>query len=93
MENELNYDVDFRQINAIDNLTCNEIKIKFLAQFYFNLFDYCWKNKKKLFITATIEPELWLIQLDRFCVENAGAIADRIRQSLEIIYLEGESKR
>jgi hypothetical protein len=94
MENELNYDTNFKKINAVDNVVIEASKIKFLSQFYFDLIDYCWKNEKKLCLTSIHLPEKWLSSFFELKAENAGAIADRMKKnSYELIELTNGSLR
>lgn len=93
MEGELNYDIDFRDINAVDNLCMSDSKIKFLSDYYFNLIDWCWKYQKKLYLTSTKDYNFWLDMLSKINLENAEAIASRFSNNIEIIELKGNDKR
>lgn len=92
-ENELNYDLKISRINAIDNITVNENKIKYLCQFYFDLIDYHYVNKKRLYISSTLNYNVWLNELNRLSAENAGAIASRFSNNIELIELKGDDRR
>ena len=93
MEGELNYDKDFRDINAVDNLCISDLKIKFLSDYYFNLIDYCWKHHKKLYLTSTKKHNYWIEMLSYMNNENAEAIASRFSNATEIIELKGNDRR
>jgi hypothetical protein len=93
MEGELNYDKDFRDINAVDNLCISDSKIKFLSDYYFNLIDYCWKHHKKLYLTSTKKHNYWIEMLSYMNNENAEAIASRFSNAIEIIELKGDDRR
>ena len=93
MEGELNYDKDFRDINAVDNLCISDSKIKFLSDYYFNLIDYCWKHHKKLYLTSTKKHNYWIEMLSYMNNENAEAIASRFSNAIEIIELKGNDRR
>lgn len=93
MEGELNYDKDFRDINAVDNLCISDSKIKFLADYYFNLIDFCWKCHKKLYMTSTKKYNYWIEMLSKVNTENAEAIASRFSNVIEVIELQGADKR
>lgn len=93
MEGELNYDIDFKKINAIDNLAISESKMKYLADYYFNLIDWCWKNKKKLYLTSTKKFDEWLSFFSKYNNESAQAIASRFSNNLEYIELLGQDRR
>ena len=93
MEGELNYDKDFRDINAVDNLCISDSKIKFLSDYYFNLIDYCWKHHKKLYLTSTKKHDYWIEMLSNVNNENAEAIASRFSNAIEIIELKGNDRR
>ena len=93
MESELNYNKDFRDINAIDNLYMSGSKIKFLSDYYFNLMDYCWKHHKKLYMTSTRHYNEWIKLLSSVNVENAESIASRFSNVIQAIELKGDDKR
>ena len=93
MEGELNYDKDFRDINAVDNLCISDSKIKFLSDYYFNLIDYCWKHHKKLYLTSTKKHDYWIEMLSNVNNENAEAIASRFSNAIEVIELKGNDRR
>ena len=93
MEGELNYDKDFRDINAVDNLCISDSKIKFLSDYYFNLIDYCWKHHKKLYLTSTKKHDYWIEMLSSVNNENAEAIASRFSNAIEVIELKGNDRR
>lgn len=87
MEGELNYDFNFKKIDSIDNLAISESKMKFLADFYFNLIDWCWKNNKKLYLTSTKDFKEWLSFFSKYNSESSHAIASRFSNNLEVINL------
>jgi DNA replication protein DnaC len=93
MEGEINYDTNFKRINAIDNIGISEGKFKFLSDYYFNLFDYCWRSEKKLYFTSTLSPEKWIEKLRIVNPENAAAIASRLSNVTDIICLTGSDRR
>lgn len=93
MEGELNYDYSFKDINAVDNLCISDAKMKFLADYYFNLIDYCWKNHKKLYLTATKKYSEWIKMLSNYNMESAEAIASRLSNVTDVIELVGNDRR
>jgi DNA replication protein DnaC len=93
MEGELCYDVNFKKIDAVDNLGISESKFKFLADYYFNLIDWSWKQHKKLYLTSTLSYSKWIEILSKYNTESAEAIASRFSNNIEIIELTGDDKR
>ena len=93
MEGELNYDIDFKKINAVDNLAISDSKMKFLADYYFNLIDWKWKTHQKLILTSTKKPNEWLELLSKYNNESAEAISSRFSNSIDIIELIGNDRR
>lgn len=93
MEGELDYDYNFKDINAVDNLCISDAKMKFLADYYFNLIDYCWKCHKKLYLTSTKKYSEWVKLLSNYNMESAEAIASRLSNVTDVIHLEGCDRR
>jgi chromosomal replication initiation ATPase DnaA len=93
MEGEINYETNFKRISAVDNIGISEGKFKFLSDYYFNLFDYCWRSEKKLYLTSTLNPDKWLDKLRVVNPENAAAIASRLSNVTDIIELIGDDRR
>jgi len=93
MEGELCYDINFKRINAVDNLGISESKFKFLADYYFNLIDWSWKQHKKLYLTSTLSHEKWIEILSNYNTEAAEAIASRFSNNIEIIDLGNIDRR
>ena len=93
MEGELDYDVNFKRLNAIDNLAISDNKMKFLADYYFNLIDWHWKTHKKLFLTSTISINKWLELLSKYNIDSAEAISSRFSNKIDNIELFGNDKR
>jgi DNA replication protein DnaC len=93
MEGELNYDMPFKDIDAVDNLCISDSKMKFLADYYFNLIDWCWKCHKKLYLTSTKPLKEWLRMLSMYNTESAEAIASRLSNVTDLVELTGNDRR
>jgi predicted YcjX-like family ATPase len=94
MENEMDYNyTKFSQVNAVDNITCESSKLKYLNSLYFDIIDYCCKNKKRLYFTSTKDFQSWINAMAEFSNENARAISSRFSNNIDLIDLGKFDKR
>jgi chromosomal replication initiation ATPase DnaA len=92
-EDILNYDIKIRDIDMIDNFGMTENKLKYLTEFYFTLFDFCWRERKKLYIVSNKHYREWLEMLNKNNAEFSGSIASRFSNNIDCIELQGKDKR
>jgi len=88
-----NMNCDYRYINAIDNIEIENSQPKSLIKFYFSIIDWCWKNHKKLFFTASVDCKKWLDMVGRINVDHAESIASRFSKNIEFIELQNIDRR
>jgi DNA replication protein DnaC len=92
-EYELNYDLNFRNYNAIDNVGMGDNKFKYLSDFYFSIIDWRWKKHKKLFFTSTFSLEQWLSEIYKINPLSSNSISSRLSNQTDVIKLTDKDRR